>query len=57
MDIDKLKKEVCAFVKKECKSDCDENTKLNEIDAIKDMSAADLKEMAEKMMSWQEIQG
>ena len=50
MDIDKLKKEICAFVKKECKSDCDEGMKLNEIDAIKDMSAADLKEMAEKMM-------
>ena len=51
MDIDKLKKAVCDFVKKECKSDCDENTKLNEIDAIKEMSAADLKEMAEKMMT------
>jgi hypothetical protein len=50
MDIDKLKKEVCAFIKKECKADCDEGMKLNEIEAIKDMSAADLKEMAEKMM-------
>ena len=50
MDIDKLKKEVCAFIKKECKSDCDESTKLNEIDAIKEMSADDLKAMAEKMM-------
>ena len=51
MDIDKLKKAVCDFVKKECKSDCDENTKLNEIEAIKDMSAADLKSMAEKLMT------
>merc|ERR1712118_49284 len=41
---------VCAFVKKECKADCDENTKLNEIDAVKDMSADDLKGMAEKLM-------
>ena len=51
MDIDKLKKEVCAFIKKECKADCDEGMKLNEIEAIKDMSAADLKSMAEKMMT------
>ena len=51
MDIDKLKKEVCAFIKKECKADCDEGTKLNEIEAIKDMSAADLKSMAEKLMT------
>ena len=51
MDIDKLKKEVCAFIKKECKADCDEGMKLNEIDAIKEMSAADLKSMAEKMMT------
>ena len=51
MDIDKLKKEVCAFIKKECKSDCDESTKLNEIDAIKEMSPDDLKAMAEKLMT------
>ena len=51
MDIDKLKKEVCAFIKKECKADCDEGMKLNEIEAIKDMSAADLKSMAEKLMT------
>merc|ERR1711998_58425 len=30
---------------------CDEGMKLNEIEAIKDMSAADLKSMAEKMMT------